>query len=424
MKVLHVNQSDIFGGAAIAGYRLHQGLLAQGIDSRLLVGHAVTASDRVAVVRAKTFKEKLLLRLTGYLGTNYLDILSTFDIPEHPFYQDADILNFHNLHNGYFNYLAISALTKTKPAIFTLHDMWSFTGHCAYSYDCSRWKIGCGNCPYPKIYPEIRRDNTRLEWRLKNWVYSRSNLTIVTPSRWLAEQAKQSLLNRFPIHHIPYGIDTRVYQPLDSDQCRTLLGIPTDKKVLMFGAQSLKDNRKGGDLLLKALSSLPASLLDETVLLTLGNGGDKSKIMGMPIINLGYVDSDRLKAIAYCAADLFIFPTRADNLPLMLQESMACGTPMVSFRVGGVPDLVRPGVTGYLAQLEDTQDFCHRIVELLEDEILRKQMRQNCRAIALAEYSLKLQSQRYLELYQQVLQKPEGAAEGGILEDSQHLAGL
>ena len=405
MKVLHINQSDILGGAAIAGYRLHQSLLAQGIDSRLLVGHADTDSDRVAVVPAKSFVEKLLLRLTGYLGTNYLDIISTFDIPEHIFYQNADILNFHNLHNGYFNYLAISSLTKTKPAIFTLHDMWSFTGHCAYSYDCSRWTTGCGKCPYPKIYPEIRKDNTRLEWRLKSWVYSRSNLTIITPSSWLAQQAKQSMLNRFPIYHIPNGIDTEVYQPLDSQQCRTLLGIPTSKKVLMFGAQSFKDNRKGGDLLLKALTSLPTSLINETVLLTLGNGGEViSEAAGMPILNLGYANGDRLKSIAYSAADLFIFPTRADNLPLMLQESMACGTPMVSFKVGGVPDLVRPGVTGYLAQPEDTQDFCNGIVQLLENKTLREQMSQNCRAIALTEYSLKLQTQRYMDLYRQFLQ--------------------
>ncbi len=112
---------------------------------------------------------------------------------------------------------------------------------------------------------------------------------------------------------------------------------------------------------------------------------------------------DRLKSITYSAADLLICPTRADNLPLVLQESMACGTPMVSFKVGGVPDLVRPGVTGYLAQPEDAQDFCNGIVQLLEDETLRERMSQNCRAIAVAEYPLELQAQRYIELYRQVL---------------------
>jgi glycosyltransferase involved in cell wall biosynthesis len=339
------------------------------------------------------------------LGLNYLNYLSSFDIPKHRFYQEADVLNFHNLHTNYFNYLAIPSLTATKLAVFTLHDMWSFTGHCTYSYGCDRWEIGCGRCPYPDVYPRIRRDNTRLEWKLKNWVYSRSHLTIVTPSTWLTEQAKHSMLNRFPIYHIPNGIDTEVYQPLDSKQCRSLLGIPIDKKVLMFGAENLNNARKGGDLLLKALQSLPKSLRAETVLLTLGNGGEAIlEAVGMPNLNLGYVSSDRLKAIAYSAADLFIFPTRADNLPLVLQESMACGTPMVSFKVGGVLDLVRPGVTGYLAQPEDPQDFYHGIMQLIEDKNLRASMRQTCRAIALEEYPVELQGQRYIELYRQALQ--------------------
>ena len=404
MKVLQVNQSDIAGGAAIAGYRLHQGLLAQGVDSRLLVGKVKTSSDHVAAVPRKLRLENQLSRITRQLGLNYLNHLSSFDIPQHYSYQQAELLNFHNLHNGYFNYLAIPSLTKTKPAVFTLHDMWSFTGHCAYSYDCTRWKTGCGKCPYPKTYPAIKRDNTRLEWKLKDWVYSRSNLTIVTLSRWLAKQAQQSLLNRFPIHHIPHGIDTEAYQPLDCQNCRSLLGIPLGKNVLMFGAASLQDPRKGGDLLLDALSNLPNSLKTETVLLTIGSGGEAiAETVGIPTLNLDYVASDRLKSLAYSAADLFLFPTRADNLPLVLQESMACGMPMVWFKVGAVPDLVRPGITGYLAALEDAQDFSQGIVQLLEDKRLREQMGEKCRAIALEEYPLELQAKRYIELYFQVL---------------------
>ena len=124
----------------------------------------------------------------------------------------------------------------------------------------------------------------------------------------------------------------------------------------------------------------------------------------MPVLNLGYISNDRFKAIVYSAADLFVFPTRADNLPLTLQESMTCGTPMVSFKIGGVPDLVRPGITGYLAQPEDTEDFCNGIVQLLEDQNLRDRLSENCRAITLEEYPLELQAQRYIELYHQVLQ--------------------
>lgn len=406
MKVLQINQSDIAGGAAIAGYRLHQGLLAQGIDSRLLAGKTKTSDERVKLLPARSRLENQLVRVTSRLGLNCIHHVNSFEIPKHSFYQEAKLINFHNLHCTRFSYLAIPQLTANKPAIFTLHDMWSFTGHCAYSFDCSRWQTGCGKCPYPDTYPKIKRDSTALEWKLKDWVYSRSNLTIVTPSCWLAEQAQQSLLNRFAIHHIPYGIDTDAYQPIEQELCRTVLGISQHKYVLMFGAQTLKDSRKGGDLLVEALALLPDALKAETLLLTIGGGAEViAKTVGIPYLSLDYVGSDRLKSVAYSAADLFLFPTRADNLPLVLQESMACGTPMVSFNIGGVPDLVRPNETGYLAQAEDAQAFCQGVVQLLEDRELREKMSENCRAITLAEYPLELQAKRYIELYQQVLAK-------------------
>lgn len=402
MKILHINQSDIGGGAGIAGYRLHQGLLAQGVDSKLLVNHVQTQSDRVkpALSQPPTLLEKLLWRITPRLGLKHIHTLRSFNISRHDWFQAADALNFHNLHTGYFNYLAIPHLTATKPAVFTLHDMWSFTGHCAYSYDCSKWRTGCGHCPYPDTYPAIQRDTTRLEWHLKQWVYRRSQLTIVTPSHWLTAQAQASILSRFPIHHIPYGIDTTAYQPLDPGLCKAVLGIPPHKKVLLFGAANLRDSRKGNDLLFKALQQLPPSLVADILLLTFGRGGENLANVGMPTLSLGYISSDRLKAIVFSAADLFLFPSRADNLPLILQESMACGTPMVSFKVGGIPDLVRHGVTGYLARSEDIQDFTQGVIELLEDQAKREQMAAQCRAIALTEYPIELQARRYLELYE------------------------
>ncbi|MBE9127561.1 MULTISPECIES: glycosyltransferase family 4 protein [unclassified Coleofasciculus] len=405
MKVLRINQSDTSGGAAIAVYRLHQGLLAQGIESRFLVNQVNSSSNCVDAIPPRRRIDYQLLRLTRHIGFNDIHLTSTFDILKHSFYQEADILHFHNLHGGYFNYLVLPSLTKNKPSILTLHDMWAITGHCAYSFDCDRWKIGCGRCPYLHTYPAIQRDSTRWEWQLKNWVYSRSNLcAVVTTSRWHAEQARQSMLSHVPVHRIPPGLDTQAYQPLDSEQCRVLLGIPTDKKVLMFAAAKLNDPRKGGDLLIKALQSLPESLKTETILLILGNGGEAiAETVGIPTLNLGFVGSDHLKSVAYSAADLFLFPTRAENFGLVAQEAMACGTPTVSFKIGGVPDLVRPGVTGYLAKPEDVTDFCNGIMQLLEDRSLREYLGQQCRRIVLEEYQLELYAQRYIELYHQAL---------------------
>ncbi|MEM9542519.1 MAG: glycosyltransferase family 4 protein [Cyanobacteria bacterium P01_E01_bin.42] len=404
MKVLQINQYDIWGGAAIAAYRLHQGLLNREIDSRLLVGGAKIPDDRVAIVPRWIRLENQLSRINRRLGLNYINILSSFNLGKHPFYQDADIVNFHNLHTGYFNYLALPKLTHLKPCVLSLHDMWNFTGHCAYSYDCDRWKIGCGSCPYPSDYPVIERDGTAWEWKLKNWVYQNSQLVIIANSSWMERLARQSILSCFEIVHIPLGIDMNLYQPIESQKCKELLGIPSQKKVLMFAALNFHDPWKGSDLLVKILSDLPESLKQNLVLLLFGNESENlAQKVAIPIISLGYLSNDRLKAIAYSAADLFLLPSRAEAFGLVALEAAACGTPTVAFRVGGIPDIVRPGSTGELAVPEDTGGFIKAIVNLLEDSQQYEQLSLQCRQVATEEFSLDLQTKRYLELYQKIL---------------------
>jgi glycosyltransferase involved in cell wall biosynthesis len=406
MNILHINHSDTHGGAAIAGYRLHQGLVAAGKTSHLLVDIVKSKSPQVNAIPRNRKVEKTTTFLSSLLGINYINLSSSFGIVNHPFYQAADILQFHNLHSGYFNYLAIPALTKDKPAVFTLHDMWGITGHCSYSYDCDRWKTGCGKCPYLDVYPAIKLDGSHVEWQLKKWAYANSNIkAVVTASRWLMDLLQQSILSHIPIHHIPYGLDLDVFEPLDRDACRQVLGIPLDKKVLIFGVPSLSDSRKGGDLVVKALQGLPDSLRKDTVLLVMGDGeGKLVESIDMPVVSLGFISGDRLRAIAYSAADLTLFPTRADNLPLTLQESIACGVPVVSFKVGGVPEVIRPGQTGYLSLPDNVEDFRNGIIELLEDHEQRSQMARTCREIACQEYTLDQQAQRYIELYEHILQ--------------------
>jgi glycosyltransferase involved in cell wall biosynthesis len=404
MKVLHINQSDISGGAAIAAHRLHSGLIDKGIDSYLAVDQKKTRNNCVIPISRNRLLDEVSARITQYSGLNYINIVGSKRIQALHEFSDSKILHFHNLHGAYFNYLTIPSLTAQKPTVWTLHDMWSFTGHCAYSFDCDRWKIGCGHCPYPESYPAIKRDSSAWEIKLKSWLYSRSNLTFVCPSRWLKEQAQVSILRNFPIHHIPYGLDTTLYHPINQQLSRSAFNIPTDRLVILVAADSLADSRKGADLLLPALKSLPDSLKSRIFLLSFGNGGEKiSGALDMPHLNLGHISSDRLKALAYSAADVFVLPTRADNLPLVLQESMACGTPMVSFDVGGVPELVRHHKTGYLAKPEDVQDFKYRIQEILENKTILKVLGENCRKIAVKEYSLDLQADRYIKLYQELL---------------------
>lgn len=400
MKVLHVNQSDTVGGAAIAAHRLHEELLDQDIGSKLLVDVAKSHSELVDTIPRRRYVDSISSRLAYYTGLNYTNHLSTFKLTTHSSFQEADVLNFHNLHGDYFNYLALSKLTRSKPAVLTLHDMWSFTGHCAYSFGCDRWKTGCGRCPDLKTYPAVSCDRTALEWRLKQWVYNRARLTIVSPSQWLSDLVKKSLLSHYEIHTIPNGLNTQVYRPLDRSMCRSALDLPLDGKVLLFTAQSLQDPRKGGDLLRDALKKLPASVTKDLTLLVFGEDGEALESgVNIPVVSLGYVGGDRIKSIAYSSADVFVFPTRADNLPIVIQESMACGTPTVSFSVGGVPELVRPGITGLLANPADTDSLAEKMTEILSSDSLRDRMAQHCRDIAVKDYDIKMQVEKYTSLY-------------------------
>ena len=390
-------------------YRLHCGLREAGIDSKILCQRKSTESPHVQVLQRSPgveILEKSLKQITSRFGLNDIHRFSSFKLKEHEACVDADIIHLHGVHGGFINYLALPALTESKPTVFTLCDMWAFTGHCAFSYDCDRWRIGCGKCPYPDIDPPIKRDATSLEWKLKDWVYNRSDLTIVSKSKWLTKLAQQSMLSRYPIYQIPNGIDTEIYHPFDLEQSRLELGIPLGKNVLMFAALELNHYRKGGDLLLEALQSLPQSLKAETVLLLLGKAGETiAESTGMQVLNLGYISDDHRKALCYSTADLFLFPTRAETFGNVALESIACGTPVVSFKVGGVPDPVRPGITGYLAEPENAKDFCEGIIQLLEDKSLRNYMSQQCREIALQEYSLDLCATEHIKLYRQLLQK-------------------
>ena len=408
MNVLHINQSDIVGGAAIAAHRLHQGLIAAGMQSRLLVGEPCLQREEVAPTPRSQFIERQTSRIAWRLGLNYINLHSTFRIPNEEFFSAADVVNFHNLHGSYFNYLALPKLTNLKPAVWTLHDMWSFTGHCAYSMDCERWKTGCGHCPYPDTNPPIGRDSTRLEWKLKRWVYSKSNLVFVTPSRWLQSIAKQSIVGSSPVFHIPNGIDTDVFKPFDPLEARAKLGLPRAKSVIMFAAQDLSDWRKGGNLLVKALELLSTSLKRESLLLLLGGKASSFQtIAGIEAASLGYIARDEQKALAYSAADVFVLPTRSDNLPLVLQESLACGTPAVSFDVGGVGDLVLPEQTGFLAKPEDCADLALGISEVLRESGNSSRLRDRCREMATTEFDIRIMVKRYCELYESLILQTE-----------------
>lgn len=405
MKVVHIHKFGASGGAggAVSMRRLNAELIHCGVDSRILCVEPTDPSTGVVPVPPSRIESRLN-RLTAPLTKDYglEDILNVNGrrIRKHPVFQAADVVNFHRIPDV-ISYLSLPGLTRDKPGVYTLADMWGFTGHCRNSLDCERWKTGCGKCPMAHMPPAIKHDFTGLQWKLKKSAYARSNITVVAPSSWLAELARESILGRFPIHHIPNGIDTDLYRPKDRDEARSTLGIPAGKTVLMCMAQNFERFQKGSDLLIKALEFLPESLKRDLVLLTLGdNIGDIATRSGLASINLGYVSDDAIKTSAFSAADLFLFPSRAEIFPNVALESLACSTPIVAFNTCGIPDIVRHDVTGHLAEPENPREFYQGMMRLLEDRALREKLGRQGRETVVNEFRFELVVRKYIDLYE------------------------
>lgn len=403
MKVLLIHEHGRAhgSGGVVATYRLHQGLLEAGVESTLACRKRAIDSPDIVELPRSDFLEHWLGKITWRLGLNDIHCISSLKIPTFEPFADADVLNIHGLHTNFLNYLVLPLLARKKPVIITLHDMWPFTGHCGYNLDCERWRTGCGKCPYPDTFPPIGRDSTAIEWKLKRWVYKRSNLTIVSPSKWMADLAKQSMLGGYEIHQISNAVDTTTYRPLDKGECRAELGIDPDKLVVGFAAFSLTSRIKGGDLLIEALGGLPEELRSKIVLLTFGGSGEEIQAStGIETVQLGFLYDDESKIKAYCAADVFVVPSRHENQGLVPIECIACGTPVVAFSVGGLPEVIREGVSGLLAVPESAQSLREKITLLLTDTVMRCELSKRCRILAVEEFDLKLHVRRYRELYE------------------------
>lgn len=400
LRVVHINEFDRLGGAATAMWRLHTGLRRLGVDSRVMVARTDGGDDTVYHLPRWRRRDYQLARLGRWLRFPDVFITSTFDLARERVFQEAEVVHLHNLHHGYFNYLALPKLLRGKRAFLTLHDMWAITGHCSYSADCTRWQTGCGRCPYPATYPPMRFDFSALEWRLKRHALSESLVGVFVLSRWMETIARASFLKDTPIHCVPCSLDTDVYQPLDRETCRKLLGLSPESFVVMFAAMNASDPRKGADLLEAALATLPSRQRQQMTLLVMGGDVPQNyHRLGCHLVGLGRIGHDRLKAIAYAAADVFVSPARQEAFGLVLQEAMACGTPCVAFAVGGMPDLVRHEVTGLTATPEDASSLAAAIVRLMTDAPLRQQLGANARAVVLREYALERQAEQALAIY-------------------------
>ena len=403
MKVLLMHANDgIWGGAQIQLHRLRNGLLNHGLDASILCREAW--SPESVPMPGHPLVERCLRKVTRRLGLNDVHLTSSHFVHKLDEVRAADVIDLHCLHGGVFSYLALPSLTAGKPVVFTFHDMWPITGHCHASLDCDRWRTGCGNCPHLDIEPAVMRDATATEWKWKRRAYRRSKFTIVTPSRWLHDRVRESMLADFPVHHIPHGLDLAEFRPLDKAQCRNLVGIPAGLNVIACCINDMARPLKGAELLIGALEAIPEALRRETVVLFFGRSREAfMKRIPLRVIDLGYVHSERLKAIALSAADLVVNPSRAESFGLVALESMACGTPVVCFGVGGLPELVRHGQSGLVAPPDDPASLGEAVSTLLRDVARCRHMGAAARRIAEEEYSIDRQIASYINLYQSLV---------------------
>lgn len=343
--------------------------------------------------------------LTEALSLQYLFLPSSWAILRHPWFRTADLVQLYNTHGGYFSHSVLGVASRRKPFVWRLSDMWPLTGHCCYSYECDRWKTGCGACPLLSDEPALREDRTALLWRAKQRIYADANVTLVAPSRWIAGLAAQSpLVKHWPVEIIPNGLNLTVFRPIRQAAAREVLGLPQDEALILFSSVETKAYRKGGTFVAEAVHALKGKTRLPFRLLVVGNRASEwEKVVDAPVTAIDAVKDDHLLATVYSAADVFLHPALADNLPNGVLESLACGTPVVAFDVGGVGEAVRPMETGYLARHKDAQDLAVGLQRLLDDDDLRRRLGLRGRAVAEAEYDMELQTQRFEALYQRVL---------------------
>ncbi len=402
MNILHISTTDNQGGAARVAYSLKDTYTELGHNSQILVGYKTGNFDDILQIPS-TKIDNMASLLANKLSLQYMGYLNTFNIKKSRVFLDSDIVHFHNIHGNYFNFLALPGLTKSKPSVWTLHDIWAITGHCAFSYGCDRWQLGCGKCPNTSCYPVINRDTSKLLWLIKKWVYNRSNLVIVTPSKWLKNLVENSILANKKVHLVYNGIDHRKFHPANKSILRKKFGLPEEKLILMFIANGgINNPQKGGKYLIESLKNVNSK---DVFFLNIGSSDELDKIIHKKIdyLSIPYIHDENLLPEYYAASDLLLFPSTQENCPLTILESMACGTPVISYNTGGIPELVEHLKTGYVAKYIDVNDFSKGINTFIENKSLRDKAGQRARTTVEKHFTKDKMVELYFNIYNELL---------------------
>ena len=433
MRITILSTFDNFGGASIAASRLNKALNTNGLSSNMLVQDKKGNLPYTETVAPNWFQKKLaflrfaLDRLQFTFYEKNKDVRFIFsqatigvNVSNHPLIQQSDIIHLHWINFGFLSLDSLEKLFNTnKPIVWTLHDMWAFTGGCHYARECTNYEKNCGNC-VPFLKNPSENDLSNQVWKRKKEIFSKANLTIVTCSEWLAQKARESsLLKDKTIISIPNPIDIDVFRPIEKSVARAYFKLAPDKKYILFGAVKISDERKGFAYFVEALSMLDIRLLilenessnnehrltniehrKKDIEIIIFGQAQTSDFEGLPFkVNiLGRLLDLETIARAYSVASVFVSPSIEDNLPNTIMESMACGTPVIGFEVGGIPEMIDHQKNGYLAQYKSAEDLAKGIYWTLFESDYQA-LTNNSRKKVLDNYSEKVVAEKYKEVY-------------------------
>ncbi len=418
MRVLIVNASEKTGGAAIAASRLKEALINHGVKAKMLVRKK--EDDNLSVVGLKgQFRQRLnflcerlmIWKNNGYRREGLFDIdtgwLGT-DITSLPEFQEADIIHLHWVNQGFLSLQNINKiLRKGKPIVWTMHDMWPFTGICHYAHDCENYLTVCRNCRL--LAHPGEKDLSYRVFKRKEQLLSSSNMVFVACSKWLAEEANKSFLLRGKlIEDIPNPINSRLYYPHDKEKSRQKCRLPLNKKLILFSAYRTTLPIKGLNYLIEACrlcAEAHPETKDQYAIVAVGKDADLiADKFPYPVYSMGYIEDERKMAEIYNACDVFVIPSLQDNLPNTIVEAMSCGVPCVGFKVGGIPQMIDSGVDGFLADARDVVGLQEGIEWVLE-KCNYEEVSKTAYAVAMKNYSEHQVALRYIEIYNQLCKK-------------------
>jgi glycosyltransferase involved in cell wall biosynthesis len=413
MRVLIVNTAERTGGAAIAANRLLNALNHNGVEARMLVRDRKTDSPVVVSLtpswrlKANFLWERGVIWLNNGLskrGIFQVDIANAgTDITMMPEFRDADVIHLHWVNQGFLSLAGMDRIIASgKPVVMTMHDQWYYTGICHYAGDCDKYQSQCSHCPMLRG-GGIGMDLARRVFDRKRAIYEGKNLTFVGCSRWIADLARKSRLTRgHKVTNAPNAIDTSVFSPMDKQQARARHKLPEGKRLLLFGAQRITDERKGFNYLKEAcehiVKSHPSLAATMSIVVLGGDADSVKESLPLPVHVVNYLSNEHDIASLYNAVDLFVTPSLQDNLPNTIVEAMACGTPCVGFDVGGIPEMISHKQNGYVAHYRDSEDFARGIIWCM-DESRHDTLRQQARTAALNTYAEPVAALRYQNIY-------------------------